>query len=377
MDERLVLLSDWVKSQWSDDSGSIALLPVSGDASFRRYFRFNYEGCSYIAVDAPPDKENNRAFISLSNFLLHNGVRSPNVLAKDLAQGFLLLEDFGDQLLLPKLLASQRSASSSAAAETDRYYQQALETLLSMQQIDCGGSESLVGEAVSRAGLSDFSMRLYAIPPYSQAALREELSLFPEWFLQADLGMTLSADERDLLEDLFGLLEEDALAQPQVFVHRDYHSRNIMLLEDGTLGIIDFQDAVRGPITYDLVSLLRDCYIRWPVSQTEAWVAGYWLVLRERALLPASLEFKQFLKWFDWMGVQRHLKVMGIFSRLSIRDGKHAYLQDLPRVLSYLLDVVGRYDELHGLEVFLSERVLPLYLEKYPQAKTELACLQS
>jgi len=350
MDERLALLTAWVRRQWEEGCQSVSLQPVSGDASFRRYFRFNREGRSYVAVDAPSDKEDNPAFISLSNFLSHHGVRSPEVLASDLTQGFLLLEDFGDQLLLPKLDPSS----------VDQHYAEALDVLLKMQQIDCNADESLLG---------------YLMPLYSQPALRAELDLFSEWFLGGYLGMTLSADEQSLLSDAFVKLEQSALSQPQVFVHRDFHARNIMLLDGGDLGIIDFQDGVLGPVSYDLVSLLRDCYIRWPLAQTHAWVEGYWRDLKKGGLIDDSVAFKQFLKWFDWMGLQRHLKVAGVFARLCLRDGKPAYLADVPRVMSYILDVVRQYDELNALQKFLSARVLPLYIEKYPQAQSELASL--
>lgn len=351
MDERLALLTAWVRWQRGEGGQSVSLQSVSGDASFRRYFRFSQNGSTFIAVDAPPDKEDNPAFISLSNFLIHHGVRCPEVLASDLTQGFLLLEDFGDQLLLPKL----------DQGSVDQHYAEALGVLLKMQQIDCNADESLLG---------------YSMPFYSQPALRAELDLFPEWFLEAYLGMTLSPDERGLLSDAFETLEQSALSQPQVFVHRDFHARNIMLLDDGDLGIIDFQDGVLGPVSYDLVSLLRDCYIRWPLAQTNAWVEDYWRGVKTRGLIDDSVDFKQFLKWFDWMGLQRHLKVAGIFARLCLRDGKPAYLADVPRVMSYILDVAWQYDELNALQAFLSARVLPLYVEKYPQAQSELESLR-
>jgi len=371
MDDRLALLTAWVAQQWDDEGHNGTLESVSGDASFRRYFRFSRDDCAYIAVDAPPDKEDNVAFISLSNFLLHHGVRSPNVIGKDLERGFLLLEDFGDQLLLPMLeqykvdddLAQTSLGQSTLTdnkAKLDHYYGQALDAMLRMQQMDCGDCQPALGRAM---------------PLYSQQALRDELMLFPEWFLEAYLGMRLSTEEHGLLDRLFVTLEQSALDQPQVFVHRDYHARNIMLLEDGQLGIIDFQDGVLGPISYDLVSLLRDCYIRWPLEWTQDWVKGYWQRLIDQGLLEPQVEFEQFLQWFDWMGVQRHLKVAGIFARLSLRDGKPAYLNDLPRVIRYLFDVVGQYDELKALDTFLSDTVLPIYLDKCPQARSEFDAL--
>jgi len=284
---------------------------VAGDASNRRYFRLALAGRDYIVAEAPPATENNRAFLQVRELLAAAEVRVPALYAADLDRGFLLLEDLGDRLLLPAL-DSQTS---------DRHYHRALDILQQMASVDAS---------------------VLPLPAYDATLLEEELGRFPEWFARALLDYSPSPDEERLFASLWRKLVDNALQQPKVLVHRDFHSRNLMLPEDGTLAVIDFQDAVIGPVTYDLVSLLRDCYIRWPVDRVRAWALRY----RDRLVAADLLEpvtDEQFLRWFDWMGLQRHIKVLGTFARLYLRDGKPRYLDDLPLVLSYVEEVLDQY----------------------------------
>ncbi|WP_417533567.1 aminoglycoside phosphotransferase family protein [Marinobacterium stanieri] len=333
MGQRLKQLSQWVQQQASDQDVPLdeVLQPVSGDASFRRYFRASGAEGSWIAVDAPPEHEDCAPFVAIAQGWLAQGVRVPRVIASDLEEGFMLLEDFGDQLLLPELDDSN----------VEQHYSRAFELLRQIQRTTNP-----------------------QLPPYEPVMLANEMALFPEWFLTRFLGLELS-DEEFRLQGLVGrLLIESALGQPQVSVHRDYHSRNLMLLEDGELGTIDFQDAVKGPVTYDLVSLLRDCYVDWPDEQVRFWVEAF----RQR-LLKDGIEVAEqglFQQQFDLMGMQRHIKVLGIFSRLWLRDGKEGYLDDLPRTLSYLYRASARYEELDTFTRWLEKRVIPAF-ESHPR----------
>ncbi len=288
------------------------LLPVAGDASNRRYFRLQWSGRTAIVVEAPPATEKNREFLALRQLLGRAGVRVPELLAADLEQGYLLLEDLGDQLLLGQL----------GESTADEGYGRALAVLRQLAAIEPGALANL--------------------PVYDRALLAEEFSRFPDWFLQQLLGLELVDAERHLLAELDGLLVGSALAQPQVLVHRDFHSRNLMCLADGELAVIDFQDAVVGPVTYDPVSLLKDCYIRWPRARVEVWALGHRDALYAQGLLPA-VDDTTFLRWLDWMGLQRHLKVLGTFARLYLRDGKPGYLQDLPLVIDYIREVLAAH----------------------------------
>lgn len=299
----------------------LKVVALAGDAGFRRYYRLNTQP-SLIAVDSPPAKENNPAYIAVAMALQAQGIRTPKVHAVDFAQGFFLLEDFGCDLLQPML--SPKTVSSC--------YQQAEEMLLEIQKT--------VPDPV-------------VFPCYDAQRLRDEMALFSLWFVTELLGIELEQQEVALLDRLFDGLVDSALAQPQVVVHRDYHSRNLMLLADQQLGVIDFQDAVHGPITYDLVSLLKDCYVRRPAEQ-----------MRERALSFKSLarvnvDDQQFLGWFDLMGLQRHIKVMGIFARLALRDGKSAYLQDLPLVIRYSLETAKDYPHSRAFYEWFLQRIEP------------------
>ncbi len=325
MPERLSQLNDWL----SNDCGlnGYSIKPLFGDASFRRYFRLTLaDGATRIAMDAPPPQEDCRPFVDISKRLEAAGVHVPHIHAKDLQQGFLLLEDLGDTLYLSQL--NDETAP--------RLYGDALGALSAMQA--CTNIDDL--------------------PYYDEALLGMELELFREWLCQQHLGLTLTDDESRMLGQLFTMLIDNAQQQPQHFVHRDYHSRNLMLVASHGPGVIDFQDAVIGPITYDLVSLLKDAYIRWPLEQVDSWAEGYCELAIQSGLMPQEDESK-FQRWFDLMGVQRHIKVAGIFARLYRRDGKEGYLDDIPLVLEYVMEMVERYPELNALGVFITQRVKP------------------
>jgi aminoglycoside/choline kinase family phosphotransferase len=345
MDVRATRLHHWLLEHLVEQGVSVGdarFSAVSGDASFRRYFRLSWQSatqhCSVIGVDAPPDKEDCGPFLRVGETLLAQGVRVPAVRARDLSQGFLMLDDFGDVLLRSRL----------DGQSVDALYGRALKDLLGIQA-------------------TRFEPPL---PPYDEALLMREMALFRDWFLQVHLGMQPDPAESDLMQAAFGVLAEMALGQPRVTVHRDYHSRNIMVLEDGSLGHIDFQDAVHGPVTYDLVSLLRDCYIDWPADKVRSLALGFAVPLRERQLI--AVDDAVFLQWFDGMGAQRHLKAIGIFARLFHRDGKPGYLADIPRTFGYLLQECASLPPLHDFHAWLRTRVVPLLEAKDPQASRYL-----
>lgn len=323
-------LPEWVESYLPDQYRPVmpfSLQPLSGDAGFRTYYRVSCHP-TLLAVSAPPEHENNEAFVNIALLLKEQGVHAPQIIAVDFARGYLLLEDFGDQLLLP--LLNEKTV--------DVLYTKAESTLLSIQQIDVAG---------------------HSIPIYDHSRLLSEMNLFPEWFVTQLLGVELSGSEQQLMASTFEILVESALSQPAVLVHRDYHSRNLMLLGDSDIGVIDFQDAVTGPFTYDLVSLLRDCYIRWPAGEVSRRALNYY----RRAVaagIATPVSDKQFFRWFDLMGLQRHIKVLGIFARLFLRDGKAGYLNDLPLVIRYTLEQLDSYSELKDFRVWLEQRVLPV-----------------
>lgn len=324
--DRIQQMKQWIEQvvEYKD----YELTTASADASFRRYFRVRSTEQSYIVMDAPPEKEDSRPFVAISAAMDTLGLRVPRVLSADLEQGFLLLDDLGSVNYLDRL----------NDATVEALYQDALSALATLQ-----------AEGDPKTDL---------LPAYDYALLDREARLFPEWFLQHHLEMALSAPEHSMLQAAFSFLIESALEQPKVWVHRDYHSRNLMVLETDNPGILDFQDAVVGPVTYDVVSLLRDCYIDWPISRVENWALGYLEMVQQKGILQ-QLDESQFLRWFDLMGVQRHLKAIGIFARLNHRDGKSGYLKDIPRTLGYVIEVCGRYSELSDLHRFLTESVLP------------------
>lgn len=313
-----------------DVPATFSLSRVSDDASFRRYFRGIIGGESYIFVDAPPAQEDSQPFVDVAARLISHGLNAPRVIEADLADGFMMLSDLGDEVYLSYVVEGNEST-------VERLYSDALASLIQMQKISAGD-----------------------LPAYDELRLREEMNLFPDWFLGSQLDMSLADGDRDLLEDVFTLMIDNARAQPEVFVHRDYHSRNLMVTPHHNPGILDFQDAVSGPLTYDLVSLLKDCYIRFPPSRVGRWVDEYrGLAIREN-LLSSSVSDTTFRRWFDLMGLQRHVKCAGIFSRLHLRDGKPRYLGDIPLVIDYIHEVCRRYPELAPFGVWLDDRVTPL-----------------
>jgi len=311
--ERLQALQDWAARQLGSDSLDIA--PASADASFRRYFRVTAKGRDYIVMDAPPAHEDCRPFIAVARLLADAGVHVPQVLAQDLDQGFLLLTDLGNTTYLSAL--NENTARDLYLASND--------ALVRIQQ-------------ASRPGV---------LPEYDRALLTRELMLFPEWYVGKHLGASLTDDQAVTLNTAFEHLLANNLAQPQVYVHRDWHSRNLMV-SDPNPGILDFQDAVYGPITYDLASIYRDAYIQWDEEHQLDWVIRYWEKARA-AGLPVRKDFGDFWRDFEWMGAQRHIKVLGIFARLYHRDGKDGYLKDMPLVMHYLRKVCERYIELKPL----------------------------
>ena len=312
---------NWTRAALGDDAA--VLERASADASFRSYWRTFSGGRTWIVMDAPPDLEDIRPWLEIARRLENAGLHSPSIRAADAESGFVLMSDLGGTLYLPQL----REDSA------DRLYGDALSALMTMQQ---------------RIDASD-------LPHYDEQRLVAEMELLPEWFLQRHLGFTPDCGDWDVIELAFRALANAALRQEQVFVHRDYHSRNLLVVAENNPGILDFQDAVLGPITYDLVSLLRDCYIDWPETRVQAWAESY----RQRLVAAGMTHVDEatFRRGFDLMGLQRHIKVLGIFCRLWYRDGKAAYLNDLPLVWKYTREVGSRYPEIAPL-IALIERAL-------------------
>ncbi|HOY24260.1 MAG TPA: phosphotransferase [Cellvibrio sp.] len=326
--EREQQLSRWVADQLDCAPAAIALTPIASDAGFRRYFRFTSPS-RWLAVDAPPQTEDTHQFVALACYLSEHQVSTPKILVADETEGFLLVEDFGDDLLHRQLSPSTAHA----------LYREAFSSLVSLAA--CPDQPAL-------------------LPRYDLELLRGELNIFSEWFVAALLGYQLNPIEKTMLDELFKVLESSALAQPQCLVHRDFHSRNLLIRNDNSLGVIDFQGALWGSCTYDLVSLLKDCYIRWPAEQVTAWATDYHQTAIKAGLLDASIDAKTYLRWFDWMGLQRHIKVLGIFARLNLRDGKPHYLKDLPLVIRYTVEVAQSYPELKPFADWFCDKLLPL-----------------
>jgi N-acetylmuramate 1-kinase len=336
VDARRELLESWLTSTLG--IRLLGLEAASADASFRRYFRANTAESTLIVMDAPPDREDLGPFMAVAGALERLGLNVPKIVASDRRQGFLLLTDLGSTHYL---------AALNAAADPDALYSDAIDALLKLQVRE------------SEAGID--------LPPYSRELLDREVRLFPEWFLGRHLELDTDAGVTQLVDRVSMLLADAALEQEQVIVHRDFHSRNLMVTAVGNPGVLDFQDAVRGAITYDLVSLLKDCYVVWPRSRVLDWLRAY----RDRAMaagLGVGASEEEFVRWFDLMGVQRHLKVLGIFARLWYRDGKIGYLRDLPVVLQYVLDAAAMYPELDELNRFLLDRVVP----RFPNAQSRV-----
>lgn len=311
---RLDLLTRWLTSNSS--GRRFTLTPASADASFRRYFRVHFEDQStLIAMDAPPESEDSAPFVKIARLMSECGLHVPDIIACDLDRGFVLLSDLGPTTYLSALEESNANA--------------------------------LFDDATSALTRWQLASKKDVLPPYDDALLRRELNLFPEWYLAKHLCVTLDTSQRDTLHSIFELIVKDNLSQPSTYVHRDYMPRNLMV-SDPNPGILDFQDAVYGPITYDVVSLFRDAFISWDEERVLDWVVRYWEKAR-KAHLPVRSDFGQFFRELEWMGLQRHLKVLGIFARIRYRDGKPAYLEDAPRFVGYIRSVAQRYKALTPL----------------------------
>ncbi|WP_258872708.1 aminoglycoside phosphotransferase family protein [Thalassotalea euphylliae] len=351
--------------QWLEQSGFLSpkLVAMTGDAGFRRYYRFTHGASAYIAVDAPPRYCNNAAFFAIANQLAEQGIKTPAIYAHDLDTGFFCLEDFGAALLADVLTDNSMAA----------WYRQAIAILPTIAQTPVTAE----------------------MKTFDQAFVETELAIFTEWLLANYLGLTLTEQEKQILETSFTILADNILAQPQVFMHRDFHSRNLMVLSDTltsesvpsdkqtsekTFGVIDFQDAVLGPITYDVVSLLRDCYVKWPTEQITPLLT-YFVEQMTATGNYSEISFETWQRWFDLTGLQRHIKASGIFARLLLRDGKAGYIKDIPLTLSYIVDIASTYPELGALANLVRDKVIPALTEKAlaetAASKTQLSKEQS
>jgi len=309
----------WARTTLGDDA--LTLESASSDASFRSYWRTTHAGQSWIVMDSPPEREDPRPWLAIGERLAKAGLHVPKVAAQDLQQGFLLIEDLGSRLYLTELNETN----------ADQLYGDAMDALLVMQT----------------------KMACDDLPPFDHTVLVNGLEVMPKWFLERHLGHTPDCDEWDVLEAAFDVIVRNALAQPRVFVHRDYHSRNLLVVEANNPGVIDFQGALHGPITYDLASLLRDAYIVWPRERVEAWVESYRLRLRHAGVIDHDIDTTRFLRWFDLTGLHRHVRVLGQFYRLWYRDGKPGYLADVPQVYHYVIEVAKSYPELADFAALL------------------------
>ena len=317
-DTRIDEIHHWLKTVFP--STQYKLEPASNDASFRRYFRVTVAAKTWILMDAPPVQEDTRPFINIGTFLYEHGIHVPKIYEAETELGFLLLSDFGN---IPYLNELNKNSA-------DELYKAAIDSLVKIQLCPTQGIN---------------------LPVYDNALLQQEMSLFPDWFLDKHLNIAIP----EFLETTFNHLISSALMQPQVVVHRDYHSRNLMHTIENSPGIIDFQDAVIGAISYDLVSLLRDCYISWPEEKINQWIQYYLSTAQQQGLLT-DISIQQFTQWFDWMGLQRHIKVLGIFCRLNYRDGKANYMNDLPLTLAYVRKISAKYPEFSQLSTFLQQQ---------------------
>lgn len=327
-DFRLQALTKWTTAQLQNPA--IGLSALGGDAGFRRYFHISIHS-QYLAVDAPPATEDTPQFLRIAKLLQDHRVKVPIIKTADADHGFLLVENLGNDLVFNKINWEN----------VDAIYKQAMDLIIRMQGI---------------------SKQPEYLPAYDQAFLLREMSLLTEWFIEKLLHYTLDDTEKKLLDDYFQYLSASAIEQPQGFVHRDFHSRNLMITPEDNLATIDFQGALWGPFTYDLVSLLRDCYLRWPQEQVQQWALDFYEKIKST---HSSISATQFIKWFDLMGLQRHIKVLGIFARLHLRDNKPHYLQDLPLVIRYTLEVSSRYPELQSFANWFEQKLLPIAQQQH------------
>ncbi|MEE9425634.1 MAG: phosphotransferase [Methylococcales bacterium] len=336
-DQRLLQLIQWLETRLK--TSNIRIEPASADASFRRYFRVFIEQKTLIAMDAPPPQENVAGFVAVSDIFRDAGVHVPEVISGDYQSGFLLLSDFGHQCYFDQL----------SEANADQLYADAFDALLQIQ----------TGIVTSANDL----------PVYDATLLQQELNLFSQWFVEQLLGLSLTTEQHQVFQKSCQTLVDSALAQPQVCVHRDFHSRNLMLLEASNPGVIDFQDAVIGPLTYDLVSLLRDCYVSWPALRVDGWRDQFYQRSLQAGVFTSAISQKQYQQWFDKMGIQRHLKAIGIFSRLKIRDGKSGYLKDIPTTMNYVVAVCKQDAELTEFSQLLNQVIVPA-MQQQPELQS-------
>jgi aminoglycoside/choline kinase family phosphotransferase len=322
-DDRSAARLAWARH--ATGQATLTLEPASADASFRSYWRGHVDGQPVIVMDSPPAREDPAPWLAIGQRLAAAGLHVPTVMVADVAQGFLLIEDLGTRTYLPEL----------TEATVDALYADALDALLRMQS------------RVDTAGL----------PAFDPAWQTMEMEIMPAWLLERHLGVTLDADDRAVVAQAFGAVLRALDEQPRAFMHRDYHSRNLLVTTDRSPGIIDFQGAMSGPITYDLASLLRDAYIVWDNERVEGWVEAYRLRLLDARLLDDTVDADRFRRWFDLTGLQRHIKILGLFCRLCYRDGKPGYLHDLPRVLRYVLDTARRHADMAPLADLIETRI--------------------
>jgi aminoglycoside/choline kinase family phosphotransferase len=324
--ERSNALAEWLKSCSGLTLTSMQAMP--GDASLRRYFRIITTNGSFVAMDAPPPRENCRPFVAIAKALRAIKLNAPEIIAADLEQGFLLLTDFGDLTYL----------KASKEANAQQIYQNALDALLVLQT--CNQVED------------------HTVPIFTAEFMQQEWAWHKEWFLDKWLGLTLSLQQEQGLDQCMTTVIQAIAAQPQVFMHRDYHSANLMVLPDNGVGILDFQDAFIGPFTYDLVSILRDCYVSLPEKQVSAWALAYWQNWQQVNKVRAISD-DIFIRWFDWMGIERHIKALFTFARKNVRDHQATYLQHVPRTLAHIINASGKYKELAPLHDYYQRIVLP------------------
>ncbi|TVP15022.1 aminoglycoside phosphotransferase family protein [Shewanella sp. KCT] len=341
-DPRFLALNSWIARTLGDEA-RVSL--ISGDASFRRYYRVQFSNQTFIAMDSPPDLVPVAPFIALANAYHDHGILAPEVKAADLSQGFLLLSDLGDTQLLEVLTLDN----------VGHYYGKALGLLDKLQTITSAAGQPL--------------------PDYDDAFVLRELNIFVEWLLERHLKLSLDSHTRQIIDNCFDLLIDNVAQQPKVGMHRDYHSRNLMLCDD-ELAVIDFQDAVLGPITYDAVSLLRDCYVRWPLDVVEPLLEQHYNQMRALGRIGDEVNLSLYRRWFDLMGMQRHLKAAGIFCRLNYRDAKPGYLKDIPLTLSYVCDIGEQYPEFEQFVAWLRREVMPqMTSDKLSQLTNETEAL--
>lgn len=325
----MVKVMDNTLKKWLDDffgANSYSCAPLPGDASFRQYYRLQNQANQWIVMHSPALNEPIAPFVTIAKLWHAQGIAVPNIVAFDEISGFVLMTDFGDRLLQDNLNETN----------APYFYGQALQTLLSIQKMP--------------------QQSVYTYSLFDAQHIKKELSLFKDWFLTGLLSLELNTAEEKLWAGVCDHLVHSCVSQPQTLIHRDYHSRNLMVLNDATLGVIDFQDAMIGPVTYDAVSLLRDCYINWSIEKVYQWLHDFFY---QHSPLAQAYSFITVKEWFDKAGLQRHLKVLGVFSRLKLRDGKARYLNDIPRITVYLLDIMSQYPEFSAFERWFSERVLP------------------